>query len=74
MIRRQCLGFALEACQPLGIVRKGVRQHLDRDLAPEARIRGAIDLPHATHADLGGDLIRAETGARSQRHGRWPRL
>ena len=29
---RERLGFALEARQPIGIVRKGVGQHFDRDL------------------------------------------
>ena len=31
-------------------------------------------LAHAAHADLGGDLIRAEAGASSQSHGKWLRL
>ena len=72
--RRQRLGFALEARQPLGIVREGVGQDLDRDLPTQVGVGGAIHLAHAAHADLGSDLIRAEAGASSQSHGKWLRL
>ena len=58
----------------VGIVREGVRQHLDRDLATEVGVRGAPHLAHAAHADLGGDFIGAEAGASSQSHGKWLRL
>jgi hypothetical protein len=43
-------------------------QHFDRDLAAEVRIRRAIDLAHATDADLLGDLVRAEAGSGDQAH------
>ena len=72
--RRQRLGFALEAGQPIGIVRKGVGEDFDRDLATKVSVGGALDLAHAAHSDLGGDFIRAEAGAGSQSHGKWLRL
>ena len=34
----------------------------------ELRVAGAVDLPHATFADLRGDFVDAETRARRQRH------
>ena len=71
---REDFGFALEACQPVGICRNGLRQNLDRDLPLQVRIGGAIDLTHAAHADLGGDFIRAESSTRSESHGKWLRL
>ena len=37
-------GFALESGQALGISPDGLGQDLDRDLALEGRVRGAIDL------------------------------
>jgi len=38
-------------------------QHLDRDLPLQVRVGRAIDLAHATDANLGGDFVRAEAGA-----------
>ena len=63
-----------EACQPVGILRKGVRQNLDRNLATKVDIGGAPDFSHSAHANLGGDFIRAEAGASSEGHGKWLRL
>jgi hypothetical protein len=62
--RGQCPRFALEACQSLGIVGKGVRENLDRDVAPEVGVDRAPHLPHAAGADRGGHFIRAEPRAR----------
>jgi len=42
--RRQHARFALEAGASIGIADKGGRQDLDRDVAPEPRVAGAIDL------------------------------
>ena len=36
------------------------RQDLDRDLALEAGVLGAVDDPHAAVADFGQDGVRAE--------------
>jgi hypothetical protein len=46
------------------IVRERLRQHLQRHMSVELRIPRPIHLPHAAFADLGGDGIRAEGGAR----------
>jgi len=62
------LRLALEPGEPLGILRKRLRQHLDRHLAPERRIARAIDLPHAARANGGEDLVRAQARARGQGH------
>ena len=47
------LGFLLEAQQPIGIVRERRRQDLDRDVAPELVVSGAVDLSHAASARTG---------------------
>ena len=44
------------------------RQHLDRDLAVEPRIAGAIHLAHPTGADEREDLVRPECRARLEGH------
>ena len=54
------LRFALEARQALLVLGEGGRQDLDRHLALQARVGGAIDLAHAALAELGGDLVGAE--------------
>ena len=72
--RGKHFGFALEASHPLGVSGHGVGKHLDGDLPLQVRVSSAIHLTHAAHSDLGGDFIRAEAGASSERHGRWPRL
>ncbi len=66
--RRERLGFAREAREALGIVRKGLGKDLDRDVAIQPRIEGAVHLAHPALADLGGNFIRTETGARKQGH------
>ncbi len=50
------LGLALEAGEPLGVLGEGGRQHLDRHLATELGVLGAVDLSHAAFTELGGDL------------------
>jgi hypothetical protein len=54
---RACL--ALEALAQLGRGREMGRKHLDRHVAPEARIAGAVDLAHAAGAERAEDLVRA---------------
>ncbi len=44
------LGFASESGQTLGVMRKRVRQDLDRDVAIELGITRPIDLSHAAIA------------------------
>ena len=55
--------FALETREPIRVSCKRGRQDLDRDLAFEPGVGRSIDLAHAPFADLGGDLVGAETGA-----------
>ena len=66
--RREDCGLALEPGEPLGVLCELFGQHLDRDVASQARVGGAIDLAHAAHAEWGDDLVRAEASAGGQRH------
>jgi len=52
----------LESAQPVGIGGEGAGQDLDRHLAPEARVPGAIDLAHASGAQWRNDLVGAQSG------------
>src|SRR5215475_2907695 len=68
---REHLSFALEPREILSIERERIRKNFERDLAIELCIAGAVDLAHTARADLGDDLIRAETRTGSERHGKW---
>ncbi len=59
--RRGGAGLLLEAPQPVGIGGERRRQHLDRDVAPEPRVAGAVDLAHAASAERADDFIRTES-------------
>ena len=50
-------GLAFESRQPGGVRRKDIVQCLDRNVAIEPGIAGAIDLAHAPFAQLGDDVI-----------------
>ena len=50
--RGEDFGFALEPREALGIRREALRQDLDRDLAFQLRVGGAIHLAHAAGAEL----------------------
>ena len=52
--------------QSIGIVCKGLGQHLQRHVPVELGVSGSIHLTHAAFADLGGDGIRAERCAGTQ--------
>ena len=67
--RRQHLRFTPESGQPVGIARERIRQHLERDVAIELRVAGAVDLAHAAGANGSDDLVRPKTRAWTQRHG-----
>ena len=67
--RRERLRFAREPRQPVGVAGEGVGQDLQRDIAIELRIARAKHLAHAAGADLGGDFVGTEAGARGQSHG-----
>ena len=49
--RGECLRFAGEASQPLGVRREQFGQDLDRDAAIELRVARAIDLAHPAGAE-----------------------
>ena len=64
----QDLRFALEARQAFGVVRHLGQQHLDGDLAFQARVGCPIHGPHAAFAEQGGDLVGPDAGARRDCH------
>ena len=51
------------------VVGEVLRQHLDRDVALEARVARAVDLAHAAGAERRQDLVRAEAVAGREAHG-----
>ena len=61
--RGEGLRFALEACEPLGVVRERLGQDFDRDVSVQLGIAGSIHLAHPAFADLGRDLVDAKAGA-----------
>ncbi len=60
--------LALEAREPLGVLRQVLGQHLDRDVAAEARIPRAVHLAHAADAEGRDDLVGTDARARRDRH------
>jgi hypothetical protein len=68
--RGEELGFALEACEPIGVLRERARQRLDRNLTAELRISGAVNLAHPAGTERADDEVRAELSPRGQCHGR----
>ncbi len=69
----QELGLALEAGEALGILRQLCREDLDRDLAAELRVSGAVHLAHPSGAEGGDDLVGAELHPGGQSHCDAPR-
>ena len=60
--------FPLEPGQPIRVSGEGVGQDLQRDLAAQLRVGGAIDLAHAPLADEGGDIVVPEARPRCEWH------
>ena len=58
--RREYLGLALEPHEPIRVGGEGLGQHLERDVAIELRVAGAVDLAHAARTQLGHDLVRTD--------------
>ena len=56
--------FLFEAQQTLAVADGDVGQDLDRHVAPEARVPGAIHHAHAAFTDNSSDLVRAQDGVR----------
>ena len=55
--RGEQLRLALEAGEALGVLRHLERQHLDRDVATEGRVGGAVDLAHPAGPEGRGDPV-----------------
>jgi hypothetical protein len=58
--RRKHLRFAAEPGEPIGIGRHAIGKDLQRDVAIEFGIAGAVDLAHAAFAQLRRNLVRTE--------------
>ena len=58
----------LEAGEAVGVRGYFGGQHLERHLAPQSQVLGAIHLAHPAGADLGDDLVVAEPEFRGDRH------
>ena len=65
--RRERPRLALEPHQPVGVGGERVGQDLERHVASELGVAGAIDLPHAAGAERRHDLVGAEPDAGVQR-------
>ncbi len=61
--------FLFETAQPVCVPRQRLGQHLDRDLASEASITGAIHLSHAARAQRRLNLIRSKFRTSGKGHG-----
>ena len=65
--RREHLGFALEARQPIRRRARSLGQDLDRDVAIQLRVARPEDLAHAAFADAGDNFVDTETGTGGKR-------
>ena len=70
--RGHCPRLLLEATQAVGFAGEGFRKNFQSDIAPQARIFGAINLSHAACAQRRLDFVGTEF--RSQRSGPWVRV
>ena len=68
--RRHRLRLALEPRERGRILRQPFGQDLDRDVAIQLRVAGAVDLAHAARAERGNDFVRTELGTGRERHAR----
>ena len=66
MVRRQDFGFTLESGKSIRIVCERLWQHLH--VPVEFGVPGSIHLTHAAFADLGGDVVVAESGTDFECH------
>ncbi len=60
--------LALEAGEPVRIGREEARQDLDRDVAPELRVAGAVHLAHPARTNGGLNFVRTEASTGWQGH------
>ena len=64
VVQEPCgLRLLLEPAQAIGVGGERRRQDLDRHVAPEARVPGAVDLAHPPGPDGRENLVRAEPRA-----------
>ncbi len=61
-------GFTLEAGEPIGIAGDERGKHLERDVALQPRVAGAVDLAHAACTNRLQDLIGPDGHAGQQAH------
>jgi hypothetical protein len=66
--RGEQLRLAPEAGEALRVAGHLGREHLDRHVARELRVGGAVDLAHPTRADRGGDTVVRERAADQARY------
>jgi hypothetical protein len=65
MIQRgENLRFTLEPRDSIGVGQRQVRERLDRHVAPEPRVAGAIHLAHSARADRREHVVRSDASAR----------
>ena len=67
--RRQHLRFALEPGEPVRVGGQRVGQDLERDIALQLAIAGAVNFSHTPRSQGRANFVRAEVGAREKRHG-----
>jgi hypothetical protein len=65
---RDGLGLAPETLEEIGVVLEVRRKSLDGDGAIQPHVAGFVNLAHAAHANLSGDLVGTEVGASGQSH------
>ena len=58
----------MESLQRFAVARERRREHLDRDVAVQTPISGAVDLPHAADAQYRDHFIGTEASARGKTH------
>ena len=64
MIQRgEDLRFAMKPREPIGVAGERVGKHLDRDIAIQTRVAGAVDLTHPARPERVQDLVHADAGA-----------
>ena len=66
---REDVRLAREAREAVRVLREGVREDLDRDVALQARVARAPHLAHPSRSEPRKDLERSEAGTRFERHG-----
>ena len=66
--RRDRARLAVEPMEAVGVVRRRVGEQLQGDLAPQARVAGAVDLAHAALSERSEDLVGAELFSGGQGH------